>query len=114
MRKPRRQTIAVLLLTLFLCYYGNGILFSHTHTVGSTHITHAHPYAAGSTNHPGHTHTGAELQIIHLLTHTPILFTAATVLAEALFLLLQTLYYRTSRSQYAADPVFSVPRAPPV
>ena len=114
MRKPRRQTIAVLLLTLFLCYYGNGILFIHTHTVGNTHITHAHPYAAGSPDHPNHTHTGDEFQIIHLLLHTAALFAAAIVLAEALFILLRTLYCRTSRSRYGADLVFATPRAPPV
>lgn len=52
--------LRVVLVSLFLGYYGSVTLFPHTHIVDGGVVTHSHPYVPSSS----HTHTQAALQLI--------------------------------------------------
>lgn len=68
------------LLFLFLGYYGNITLFTHTHILNGVTIVHSHPYSTGANGKPvNHQHSEKGFIIIHLLSN---------FIATALFLAL--------------------------
>ena len=61
--------LSMLLLVLFLGYYGGITLFPHAHIVNGVTIVHSHPYSSGKGNSSiPFPHTGKELVIIQLLS----------------------------------------------
>lgn len=50
---------------LFISYVASITLFTHAHVVNGVTIVHSHPFKKGG----GHTHTAAELQLIHHLSY---------------------------------------------
>lgn len=59
--------LKLLLLVLFIGYYGSITLFPHIHHIGTTTIVHSHPYG-GSDDCPNHSHTTGQYQTIQVLT----------------------------------------------
>ncbi len=79
------QSIGILLLILFLGYYGSITLFSHSHIVNGVTIVHSHPFKTnkgGETSNPPHTEK--ELLLIQLLSE---LITTAFTISFATLLL---------------------------
>ncbi|WP_321425862.1 hypothetical protein [uncultured Bacteroides sp.] len=76
----------ILLIALFVSYYGGTTLFFHTHETAEGLISHSHPYKAG------HSHSQVEFETIHLLS--VILLTAYS----AFFLSFIRLLYRILHS----------------
>ena len=72
------QSFGILLLILFLGYYGSITLFSHSHIVNGVTIVHSHPFKTnkgGDTSTPPHTEK--ELLLIQLLSE--LITTAFTI-----------------------------------
>jgi hypothetical protein len=59
-----RKLSGVLLLTLFVGYFGGINLFPHKHYVNGNLIVHSHPFSS-----EGHTHTAQSLYLLHSLSH---------------------------------------------
>lgn len=93
----KKHLYAVALLLLFLNYVGGITLFPHTHVIDGKIITHSHPYASGSSGHPGHTHSAMAIAAISNLA-SGALFTIA-VLLSAIFIVTIRLQ-RTERYGY--------------
>ncbi len=63
------RSVTLLLLILFLGYYGGITLFPHSHIVNGITIVHSHPYKQGNkSNSSGLPHTGKELLLIQTLS----------------------------------------------
>jgi len=63
------KSLTLLLLVLFLGYYGGITLFPHTHIVNGITIVHSHPFNSGNGNNSSNLpHSGKELQLIHHLS----------------------------------------------
>lgn len=65
--KIYRQFSAGALLLIFLLYFGNINLFTHTHNVDGVKISHSHIYS-GTESTPNHSHSAQQFNIIYLLS----------------------------------------------
>jgi len=84
------NSFRVLLLILFLGYYGSITLFTHCHIINGVTIIHSHPYRSDKGNDSsGLQHTGKELMVIRLLSQ---FFTTAVVISFATVILRSLLY----------------------
>lgn len=102
--------LKVLLILLFMAYYGSTTLFSHTHFVEGKAVAHSHPYLPAS----HHTHSAASCQLIQLISNQ--LFTALAI-AVALWCGVFTLPIQVLSSEHIAFVYryhFASLRAPPV
>ncbi len=96
----------ILLIALFVSYYGGTTLFFHSHESSEGLITHSHPYKTG------HTHSQVEFETIHLLS--VILFTAyAAFLLSLIRLLFRVLHSSTNISFVHVSLTSNLLRAPP-
>lgn len=76
MRQTLSKILKVLLLVLFIVYYGSSTLFIHTHILNNNYRVHSHPFSDNSSKKPAtHNHTPNEYTIIQSLT-----FFASTLL----------------------------------
>ncbi|MEG1607309.1 MAG: hypothetical protein RR931_01395 [Mucinivorans sp.] len=76
MKKKLLKILSYALIALFLSYYAESTLFTHSHTFSWGTVTHSHPYLPNG----GHSHTATECQTISLLNNillTP--FTTVTI-----------------------------------
>jgi|GEM_PF-48321 len=65
-----KSSIKLLLLSLFLWYYGCITLFNHTHIINGVTIVHSHPTSPfGETKGNGHTHTSTQIVLISELSN---------------------------------------------
>ena len=55
----KKKVLSVVLLALFVSYYGSTHVFVHTHQFAWGIVTHAHPYTSGA-----HTHSANALLLI--------------------------------------------------
>ncbi len=79
------KTIGILLLMLFLGYYGSITFFTHVHIVDGVAIVHSHPYKSlNGNNRTDNKHTNKELQVIQFLSD--FFTTWDTILFSALIL----------------------------
>lgn len=53
---------------IFINYFISISLFTHTHVINGVTIVHSHPYTTDDHGNPTHSHTGAEIQLIHTLS----------------------------------------------
>lgn len=65
MKEKCMNIIRIMLPVLFIVYTGMLVSFTHVHIINGVTIVHSHPYNDDS---PNHTHTGAELQLLHQLS----------------------------------------------
>ena len=79
------KSFTLMLLILFLGYYGSITLFPHSHIVNGITIVHSHPYKQGNgSNSSNLPHTGKELLIIQVLSE---FISTAVILAVTVFIL---------------------------
>ena len=110
------KSLKILLLLLFLGYYGGITLFPHSHVINGITIIHSHPYKSDkSSNSPALPHTGKELLVIQLLSE--LITTAFSLCIASLIIrtLLQEILVIPIRSGYSkpgGNRVDSL-RAPP-
>jgi hypothetical protein len=82
------KSFTLVLLVLFLGYYGGITLFPHSHIVNGITIVHSHPYKQGKgSNSSNLPHTGKEFQIIQVLSE----FISTAVVLSVTALLLRSL-----------------------
>lgn len=97
----------ILLVVLFVSYYGGTTLFLHTHQSQFGQVTHSHPFKNT------HQHTYTEYETIHQLSNIILVVFSLFALFHAA-LLIQTLYLIkrgiTPQFVYSSNPL----RAPPV
>lgn len=111
------KTLSILLLILFLGYYGSITFFTHVHIIDGVTIVHSHPYhSLNGNNQPINKHTNKELQVIQFLsdfftTKAPVLFSALI-----LRLLLYRILINATEGTYSGSSCFCTYslRAPPL
>lgn len=83
MRDSVKRVVGILLLVLFMGYYGSSTLFPHTHNIEGETITHSHPYLPSA----GHSHSASAIQIIGVLSNivfvTAVGFVFATIISSS-------------------------------
>lgn len=67
MRQKLIKFAKLLLIVLFVSYYGGTTLFYHTHEFGWSKVTHSHPFFPVK-DAPGHSHTSNQCQAIDYLS----------------------------------------------
>ncbi len=67
MRQKLIKLAKLLLIVLFVSYYGGTTLFYHTHEFGWSKVTHSHPFFPVKDS-PGHSHTPDQCQAIDYLS----------------------------------------------
>lgn len=96
----------ILLIALFVSYYGGTTLFFHSHETYEGLITHSHPYKTG------HTHSQVEFETIHLLSI--ILFSAYSAFLLSFIRFLYRVLHSPKNISYVHVSLTSNPlRAPP-
>ncbi len=63
-----KKIIKIILPVIFIIYASSITFFTHTHVINGVTIVHSHPFQSGDDGMPSHTHTGAEIQLIHTLS----------------------------------------------
>lgn len=72
----------LLLVFLFLGYYGSTTLFYHVHYDSGTAIIHSHPSLTGDTASNTHQHSRAAYQTIQQLSHILLIFLILDILLQ--------------------------------
>ena len=111
------KTLKVLLLILFLGYYGSITFFTHVHRIDGVTIVHSHPYKSLNGNkEPYNNHTNKELQVIQFLSDYLTTKVALLFSALSLWLLLYMIPIKATEGGYAGTPGFCTYslRAPPL
>lgn len=112
MKQKILNVLRVLLVALFLSYYGGTTLFYHTHYFSWGIVTHSHPYFPFDHEKPMHSHSEAQCQTIaqlsfFLLVLGTVAFVFFNVCAHHFY---YTAIRRISPDSYSpSDPL----RAPP-
>ena len=81
-RDTLRKIGGLLLLVLFLEYFGSNTLFMHSHVINGVPVTHSHPYPTGKAGGTGHTHTSSSIHLLHHLSAGFLFIVAALFLPE--------------------------------
>jgi len=63
-----KAALKVILPVIFIAYACSITFFTHTHIVNGVTIVHSHPYASDDNGNPAHEHSGAEIQLIQILS----------------------------------------------
>jgi len=63
-----KKVLKVILPVIFITYFASITFFTHTHIVNGVTIVHSHPFQKNDAGSPAHEHTGAEIQLIHILS----------------------------------------------
>ncbi|WP_321436223.1 hypothetical protein [uncultured Bacteroides sp.] len=96
----------ILLVVLFISYYGGSTFFLHTHETPNGLITHSHPFKTG------HTHSQAGFETIHLLS--TILFIVYSIFSFKYTKVLYRILHSAKNLLYIHLDLTSNPlRAPP-
>lgn len=97
-----RKLSGVLLLTLFVGYFGGINLFPHKHYVNGNLIVHSHPFSS-----EGHTHTAQSLYLLDSLSHFASKVLQTGIIVSAFILFVHKLEYsqlkclRTNSHKYS-------------
>ncbi len=110
------KTLRILLVLLFLGYYGGITLFPHSHVINGITIIHSHPYKSDKGNNsPTSPHTGKELLVIQLLSEliaTAFILCFASLIIRSSLQEIQVIPIRSGYSRPGGNRVDSL-RAPP-
>lgn len=98
----------LMLMVLFMGYYGSTTLFPHSHTIHGESITHSHPYSA-----PCHSHTTNQVQHISELSTFHSLDEITLNIIEALLSSIKVEYRSFSEISRYNDVAVKQLRAPP-
>ena len=112
-----KRSIRLLLLILFLGYYGGTTYFTHVHIVNGKTIVHSHPFNKEKGNDPSkQPHSGKELLLIQLLSGFVTTVFAAMFAGQVIADLLEKIFNNPPGEGYAEPGGFSnYPlRAPPL
>lgn len=116
-REILNKIVVLLLLTLYLSYYGSNTFFSHYHKVGNTTVVHSHFFHGhgNSTGKANHTHTQQELRLIAWLTFSFLLIPTVSILLAGL-MFIRKVHHLQSRTALPRKHIFTSYqlRAPPV
>jgi hypothetical protein len=107
--KRWNKTLQLLLVILFMGYYGGTTLFIHSHTIHGEQITHSHPYST-----PCHGHTSNQVQQISELSTFHSLDELSLNIIEALLSCIKVEYRCFSEIYRYNDVAIKQLRAPPV
>lgn len=121
-RKSFHKIINILLLAIFLCYFGSVTLFYHCHTIDGVTIVHSHFYIDGdssqddsSTIPVNHTHSSSQLHLIsHLSNIVSLLATFTFLFRFFLLKTYKTLVYKDILVIYNTHLTSLSLRAPPI
>lgn len=75
-------------LGIFVLYALSINFFFHSHVINGVTIVHSHPYSANDDGEPIHSHTVAELQLIHQLSSFSVTSTIILAIILGVFLTL--------------------------
>jgi len=71
----------IILLLLFMSFFGSNLFFNHSHIVDGNIIVHSHPYKSGKDGKPLHTHTDNTFVLIHILNNIILVAASSLILA---------------------------------
>lgn len=114
----RKYKNLILLVTVpvLLLFMSNSLINRHSHLVKGYTYSHAHPFDKnkGSTGHPFHTHTDAELQFLDLVSDIDILVLFILLVLSHMFLISKS-FVITCKAYYPGLFTLSFsPRGPPL
>jgi hypothetical protein len=95
----------LMLIVLYMSYYGGTTLFTHTHQTPFGPVTHSHPFSH-------HGHTTAEFETINLLSAIIFYITPALIINFILLVFRNLLIQKTKEYTYTTKRLSSL-RAPP-
>lgn len=73
----------IILLTLFIGFFGSNLFFNHSHIVDGNIIVHSHPFKTGSDGKPLHSHPKSTYVLIQILNASIFIATLTASLASA-------------------------------
>lgn len=76
--------LKIIFSVIFLLYFSSITFFTHSHVINGVTIVHSHPFAEDNEGKPLHQHTGAEIQLINILS---VFFSAAVIISIIALLL---------------------------
>lgn len=56
------------ILAIYAAYAGSITFFTHTHIINGVTIVHSHPFESDESGNSSHTHNGATIQLIQVLS----------------------------------------------
>ncbi len=98
---------------IFINYFISISMFTHTHVVNGVTIVHSHPYAADDNGTPTHSHTGAEIQLIHTLSTFYSTATVVLCILLGLFLTKEIYLYAKPPKAIPIITIFGLSRLRP-
>ncbi len=107
--KRWNQIVQLLLVVLFMGYYGSTTLFLHSHIIHGENVTHSHPFS-----NPCHGHSSNQVQQISELSTFHSLDEIALNILEALLSSIKVEYRSFSEICRYNDVAIKQLRAPPI